>query len=176
MDFSNVNWLWIGLPVIAIIFGVFVKAVAKRQWTISALVIGFAHLPLAMMHAAAPFRGSLDPNYVGYISGMVHAAKGFEVFVFASFMLIGATASAVIIVQNRAGLPNAFVLMFDSLVLLLFATPIIGHFLAGDFDDSRVEFGEYLQFGGTSAFLFEFLLIAVPFLAGAIWSWRKLQE
>ncbi len=174
MDFTQFNWLLVGFPVMAITLGVFVFFALKRQWTWGALLIGLAHLPFAFMHCVAPFRGLLDPNYVGYNSGLIRASNNLDVFVFAGIMLVGATTCAVIAVQNRTGLRNAFVLMFDFMVLLLFATPIFNRFLTGDFSGVRVEFGEYLQFGGTGAFLFEFGLIAVPFTAGLIWAWRKL--
>ncbi|SDE59219.1 hypothetical protein [Kordiimonas lacus] len=176
MDFAAVNWAYVGFPVMIISFGVFVFYALKRQWDWRALLVGLVHLPVAFIHAAAPFRGSLDPNYVGYNGGLVHADKGFEVLVFASFVLVGATACAAIAVQNRNDLRNAFIAMFDSVILLIFATPIIADLLAGRFTDSRIEFGEYLQFGGFSAFLFEFMLVAAPYAFGLWWSLGKLKQ
>ncbi len=176
MDFSQTNWTLVGFPVMAVALSVFVYYACKRQWSWPALLIGAAHLPLAFMHAVAPFRGVLDPSYPGYGSGLIRATNSFDIFVFSSLMLIGATLCAVIAVQNRPGIRNAFIVAFDAMVLILLATPVIGQLLSGEFTNTRVEFGEYLQFGGFSAFLFEFSLIAVPFAAGLLWAWKKMNQ
>ncbi len=176
MDFSEVNWLNAGYPIMALAIGVFLFFVVKRTWTIGSLLIGLAHIPLALTNSVAPFRGLLDPDYVGYANGIIRATYPVEIFLFAGFMFVGALICAIMAVQNRPGLRNGFIVMFDFIVLLLFAMPIIARFFAGGFDTARVEFGEYLQFGGVQAFMFEFTVMALPFMFGIVWAWRKLHE
>ena len=175
MDFSNFNWMLVGFPIMGVCLVAFIVAAKKRQWTLGSLLIGMVHQPLSFMHAAAPFRGSLDPNYPGYGAGLIRADPGFEVLVFSGFVLIGATVCARIGALNKSGKDVGFLVMFDSTVLLLLGVPIIGDFFAGNFANSRVEFGEYLQFGGTAAFLFEFTLIAVPYILGLFWGMTRFK-
>ncbi len=176
MDFTQFNWLNIGYPMIAFAIVVFLFFAAKRTWTIGALLIGLAHIPLALTHSVAPFRGLLDPNYAGFSNGIVRATYPVEIFLFTGFIFVGAMICAIMAVQNRPGLRNGFIVMFDFIVLLLFAMPVAARYFAGGFDTARVEFGEYLQFGGFSAFAFELAVLALPFVFGIVWAWRKMHE
>jgi hypothetical protein len=176
MDFSQTDWGNVGMVVMAISAVVFVVFAWRRQWTLGALLVGIIHLPMAFINAAAPFRGALDPNYVGYNFGLVRAAPGIEVGLFALCMLLGALASSCIIVLNRPGPRNYFVVAFDSFVLLFMVPATLGQAAAKGLQSFRMEFGEYLQFGGIPAMLFELGLIAVPMTIGIVWAMRRAKD
>jgi hypothetical protein len=168
-------WDQFGLAVIAGCLIVFVLAALKRRWTIWAMLAGLANLPFAFMNAAAPFRGALDPEYVGYGMGMVRAAPGAEVAAFAGFMLVGGLVSALIAVLNQPGARNYLIVGFNSVVLLI-TTPSLLDSAANGFRGVRVEFGEYLQFAGFSAFAFEFALITLPVIYSLMWAWGRASK
>ena len=173
MDFAQVDWSTVGFVVMALAALAFGYCVWRRQWTVGALLVGLIHLPLAFVNAAAPFRGFLDPNYVGYSFGLVRAAPGIEVGMFALIMLLGALGCACILVLNRAGPRNYFVVAFDAFVLALLMPKILGQAAAKGLASFRMEFGEYLQFSGLPAMLFEMGLLAAPLFIGIWWAWRR---
>jgi hypothetical protein len=176
MDFAQTNWATVGFVNMAIGLVVFAVFAWRRQWTMGALLVGVIHLPIAFVNCAAPFRGFLDPTYVGYNFGLVHAAPGIEVGMFALSMLLGGLASACIIVLNRPGARNYFVVAFDAFVLLFMVPATLGEVAAKGMQSFRMEFGEYLQFGGLPAMLFELGLLAVPMIIGIFWAMRRAKE
>ena len=176
MDFSEFNWLLIGGPVIGGTLLLFVIAAAKRQWTIASLIVGIAHLPVAFIHAVAPFRGVLDPAYPGYSAGIIRAEAPFAILIFTGSVLLGAIACSLIATLNKKKSYVSFVVGYDLTMLILFAAPVVAVFLEGGFRTSRVEVGEYLQFGGVGAFIFEFALLAAPFLLGLLWGISRIRS
>lgn len=176
MDFAQTNWATVGIVNMAIGMVVFIAFAWRRQWTMGALLVGFIHLPIAFVNCAAPFRGFLDPNYVGYNFGLIHANPGIEVGMFALSMLLGGLASACIIVLNRPGARNYFVVAFDAFVLLLMVPATLGQAMTKGLGSFRVEFGEYLQFGGMPAMLFELCLLGLPMIIGIFWAMRRAKE
>lgn len=173
MDFAQTNWVTVGMVNIAIGMIVFLAFAWRRQWSIGALLVGLIHLPIAFVNCAAPFRGFLDPNYVGYNFGLIHANPGIEVGIFALSMLLGGLACACILVLDRPGPRNFFVVAFDAFVLLLMVPATLGKATDMGLGSFRVEFGEYLQFGGMPAMLFELGLLGVPMIIGIAWALRR---
>lgn len=173
MDFTQVNWAIVGFAVMGLCVAAFGYCAWRRQWTVGALLVGLIHLPFAFGHAAAPFRGFLDPNYAGYSFGLVRAEPGIEVGMFALTMLLGALASACTLVLNRPGPRNYFVVAFDASALLILMPATFGQAANKGLDSFRMEFGEYLQFGGLPAMLFEMGLIALPLFIGIWWAWPR---
>jgi hypothetical protein len=169
------DWAVIGFSVMGVSLVAFGLAVLKRQWTIWALLAGFANLPMAFIHAVAPFRGWLDPDYAGYSMGIIRADPGIEVTSFTGILLVGGVVSAVICVLNKPGRRNDFVIGSNLFVLLLTVPTLIDTLLRTP-DSFRIEFGEYLQFAGFSAFLFEFALLTVPLGYSALWAWKKAKQ
>jgi hypothetical protein len=173
MDFARVDWSMVALAVAGACVLVFGACAWRRQWSVAALLVGLAHLPIAFVNAAAPFRGALDPGYAGYSLGLVRAAPGAEVAIFSGAVLLGALASACIVVLNRPGPRNHFVLAFDAFLLLLLVPGAVATLQALRIDSIRIEFGEYLQLSGLPAFLFQAGLLLAPPLVGAAWAWRR---
>lgn len=173
MNFSQMNWAYFGFAVMGICLAIFIGFAWKRQWTLPSLTVALLHLPIAFSNSAAPFRGTLDPGYPGYIMGVVHADRGVEVGIFALSMLLGGLACACIAVLNRAGPRNYFIVAFDAFVLLTLAPSTLHGLATRGFDAFRVEFGEYLQFGGVAAFFFEAGLLLAPPVIGIVWAWRR---
>lgn len=173
MDVVNINWGVFGLVVVGICSAIFIVFAAKRQWTLAALVVGLLHLPIAFVNCAAPFRGTLDPEYVGYNQGLIHADKGLEVGIFAFSMLLGGLACACIAVLNHPGPRNYFIVAFDAFLLLTLVPATLSGLATEGFEAFRVEFGEYLQFGGVAGFIFEVALLVTSPIIGIIWAWRR---
>lgn len=170
---TNIDWPNVGLAVMGVCLLVFIFFALKRQWTITALVVGVLHLPIAFINAVAPFRGLLDPAYPGYVQGLVHADRGVEVALFALTMLLGAVACACIAVLNRPGPRNYFIVGFDALLLLTLAPESFGDLATQGVNGFHVGFGEYLQFSGLPAFLFEAGLLLAPPTIGCVWALRR---
>jgi hypothetical protein len=166
------DWAVIGFTVMGTSLLAFATALLKRQWTIWALLAGLANLPMAFIHAVAPFRGWLDPDYAGYSMGIIRADPGIEVASFTGLLLVSGVVSAIICALNKPGRRNDFVIGSNLLVLLLTVPTLIDTLLRTP-DSFRIEFGEYLQFAGFSAFLFEFALLSVPLTYSALWAWKK---
>lgn len=173
MDFAAVNWANVGFAVMGLCALVFIACAVKRQWNVAALLVGLLHLPMAFVNAAAPFRGALDPTYPGYIQGLVHADRGAEVAIFAFAMLASALACACIAVLNRPGPRNYFIVAFDTFLLLTLVPSTIGGAIERGLASFNVGFGDYLQFGGFPALLFELALLIAPPAIGIVWAWKR---
>ena len=169
MGASEVDWSLVGLVVMGATALGFAACAWRRQWSLAALVVGLIHLPVAFVNAAAPFRGALDPDYVGYSLGLVTAAPGIEVAIFASAALLGAIACACIAVLNRPGARNYVIVAYDATLLLLLAPKMLSGVASRGLDSFRVEFGEYLQLSGASALGFEASVLLLPPIAGLVW-------
>ncbi|MGE0597089.1 MAG: hypothetical protein AB7P07_12050 [Hyphomonadaceae bacterium] len=173
MDFAAVNWASVGFGVMGLCTLVFIACAIRRQWTIAALIVGILHLPMAFVNAAAPFRGALDPTYPGYVQGLVHADRGAEVAIFAFAVLASALACACIAVLNRAGPRNYFIVAFDAFMLLTLIPSTLGGAAENGLASFNVAFGDYLQFGGLPALLFELALLIAPPAIGITWAWKR---
>jgi hypothetical protein len=112
----------------------------------------------------------------GDVFGLIHADPGIEVGLFALSMLPDGLASACIIVLNRPGARDYFVVAFDAFALLIMVPATLGDVTAKGMQSFRIEFGEYLQFGGLPAMLFELGLLAVPMIIGIFWAMRRAKK
>ncbi len=176
MDWSKTYWPQVGAGVALVCAIVFIAAAMKRQWSVAALLVAILHLPITLVHVVAPFRGALDPTYPGYVQGLVHADKGIEVAIFTSFMLFGGLACVCIALLNRGGPRNYFMVGYDSLLVLTLLPASLGALATRGFAGFNVAFGEYLQFSGFPAFLFEVLLLLTPPVIGIVWAWRRARD
>jgi len=67
------------------------------------IYVSFAFLLLAAMNSAAPIRGYVDPNYVGYGFGLLHATKGLSVTLMAGGVFLISAVSAFFAARIRRG-------------------------------------------------------------------------
>ena len=148
--------------------------IAKRQWTWPAMGVAIGNFFYVLLHLAAPFRGALDPNYVGYSAGLLAVAAGPMVTVVTGGIVIAALASACIALLNRPGPRMAIITITDTLLLSVIALPSLLEGLKVP-DEFRIELGEYLQIPGTAAILIVGSLFVVPTVSGIIWSARRVR-
>ena len=60
------NWAVFALCVSAVLVAIWLWLVFRRNWSLPGLYASLGCLIAACFNAAAPVRGVLDPNYVGY--------------------------------------------------------------------------------------------------------------
>ena len=158
------SWGTFGLAGIAVLF-VLVFVVARRGWNPIALVVAASNSLVASVHFVAPFRGVLDPNYVGYTFGLVSADRGYKVAALAGFFLVGGLVSATLAARQVRGPAAAVVAVFNGVVLIVFGLPLIQGALT---NPSRyvMQFGEYLTVPAEIALPLTLLIVLMPTVLG----------
>ena len=166
------TWGTFGLVGIATLF-VLVFVVARRGWSPIGFVVATSNWLVASFHVVAPFRGLMDPSYVGYSFGLLSAERGWKVTALAGSVLIGGALSAAIAARNSRGPIMAVVAMFNGAVLIVFGLPLIQSALT---DPSRhvMQFGEFLTVPPMIALPVTLILVLVPTFLGIWWSIRRL--
>jgi hypothetical protein len=156
------NWAYFGLTVSAALLAVWSVAAlrARPQW--QGVVVGLAMLLVAGMNGAAPVRGLVDPDYVGFHYGLFSAEKGIAVTLVAGgvFLLAASGAFAALRRSRRAKAVVAG-------VCLLFLGAVGAPWLSGalsDIESNTIQFGEYLST------VLLFVLIILPFVIGLLWA------
>jgi hypothetical protein len=172
---GNPAWLYIGGVVWTASGLAFAATLLRRRWTISALIVGLAHLGMVWLNAAAPFRGLLDPNYGGYDMGFLEADIGLEVTLLSASVLAAAMASALIAGLNRPGKPM-LVVSGTSAFLAWNTLFWLAAVLWQDPSQVKIQLGELLTIPAFAAVPLLLLLFVGPFAYGARWSWRRAFE
>lgn len=131
------------------------------------LVVAVANLALLSVNAAAPVRGLVDPDYVGYGFGWLHADKGLPVTLMAGGVVLGALVSALLVLRNASGPIMILLAAFDGFIAFSVGVPLAAQVLA---DPSKVaiQFGEYLTIPALVAIPLLVLVFVLPFAAGAL--------
>jgi hypothetical protein len=73
------NWALFALSIAGVMTGIWILVLVKSRRSFMSIYVSFAFLLLAAMNSAAPIRGYVDPNYVGYGFGLLHATRGLSV-------------------------------------------------------------------------------------------------
>ena len=73
------NWALFALSIAGVMTGIWILVLVKSRRSLMSIYVSFAFLLLAALNSAAPIRGYVDPNYVGYGFGLLHATKGLSV-------------------------------------------------------------------------------------------------
>lgn len=166
------NWFIVAAIVAALYLGAFIICVAKRQWTVSGLLAGLVQLPLAGLVSVAPVRGWADPDYVGFVFGLLHVPAGPLVTLVAGAILIAATYSACVAVLGLRGKPMLVMATFDALIVVNIVASLVHSYMYKP-QSLRLELGEYLQLGPTGALLVQIGLLGLPLALAAIWAWKR---
>ena len=152
---------------------VMVFVVARRGWNPIALLVATSNWLIASIHVVAPFRGLLDPSYVGYSFGLLSADRGVVVTALAGSILIGGAVSAAVAARNSPGPSMAVVAIFNGIVLIVFGLPLIQRAIT---NPSRyvMQFGEFLTVPAAIALPVTLVLVLAPAVLGVWWSLRRL--
>ena len=97
------NWALFALVVIAVLTVAWIWQVVGRRWSWAGLYASLGCLIAAGFNAAAPVRGLVDPDYVGYRFGLVAADRGVEVTLLAGAIFLSCAVSALLAASRRAG-------------------------------------------------------------------------
>ncbi len=165
------NWGLFALAVSAVLAASWIYLLTKRNWRWPGLVTSVGCLLVATFNSAAPFRGLIDPNYVGYGFGLLRADKGIEVTLLAGPLLLFGTLAALLAVSKTSGAALWLVAAFCATLLIILGIPAVDGILT-DPEANAIQFGEFLTIPGLLATTIYMLLLVVPFVVGLVWAPR----
>ncbi|WP_425392777.1 hypothetical protein [Ekhidna sp.] len=122
------NWLIVGFTLFFFYLIWFGRLIKHRNYSRLLLIVALAHFPYLITNLVAPFRGVLDPNYVGYEFGLLRIPAGIGVA-----LIVGAIVISSFLIATRAlksQMENfwLFTFLFDLFLLISMAGPLIlGH-------------------------------------------------
>jgi hypothetical protein len=166
------NWAAFAISVITILLIAWGFVLARSPRSIASIYVSFGFLLLAGMNSAAPIRGYVDPNYVGYAFGLLRADKGISVTLLAGSVFTAAALCAFIAARNRPG-PAMWIVAGVALTF----TAIHGwpwlQSAVTDPSSNMIQFGEYLTIPGQIGTVLLGALLVLPFLIGSVWAARR---
>jgi hypothetical protein len=165
-------WMWLGFVVFASAVVVTLISARRGSWGVAALLVAMLNLLITGMNSSAPFRGLLDPDYVGYRFGMIVARDPMPVFVLAGTVMLAAAAAAIVAASNRFGRLMFIVATIDGLIL----ANMVGGFMAAaraGIYDFEIQFGEYLTIPSNIGLLVVVSVLGGPLIAATFWSLRR---
>jgi hypothetical protein len=163
------NWAVFALGVSAVLILLWLWQVVRRNWSWTGLYATVGCQIAACFNAAAPVRGALDPNYVGYHFGMAGSEKGLGVTLVAGSIFLACAASALLAASRRAGRTLWVVALTSAAMFVIIGVPTLQQAIA-DPAANAIQFGEYLTIPGMAATAILVLLLTVPFAVGAVWA------
>ncbi len=166
------NWALFAFGVSGVLLLAWGWLTFKAKRSLASVYVSLGFLILAGMNSAAPIRGFVDPNYVGYGFGLLQAGKGLSVTLIAGSVFLAAAASALIAARNRPG-PLMWIVAAVSLVFLVVQGWPWLQGVITDPSQNAIQFGEYLTIPGLVSSLLIALLLIGPFLVGVVWAPRR---
>lgn len=163
------NWAVFALSVSAVLVGGWLWLVTRRNWSIAGLYASLGCLIAACFNAAAPVRGAVDPNYVGYQFGLAGSEKGLGVTMVAGAIFLFSALSALLASSRQSGRSLWIVALTCAGMFVVIGVPTLQQ---GVLDPSAnaIQFGEYLTIPGLAGTVVLVLLLAIPFAIGAVWA------
>jgi hypothetical protein len=156
------NWAIFGMTVFATLFAAWIFAVIRRKPAWPSIVGGAAFVIVAGLNGAAPVRGFVDPDYVGYSFGLLSAAGGVEVTLISGCVfLVAAIGAFAAIGKGRPAL--AFTLAAAAAMLAIIGVPWAASAIT-DPAGNAIQFGEYLTIPGVAATVLLLTLTVAPFV------------
>lgn len=167
MDVSGINWAVFALGVLAFLLLVWTLVARRARAGAAAGFVSLALLLVAGVNSAAPVRGYLDPEYVGYGFGFAQADAGLAVTIVAGAVwLLAVAASFLALAKSRVAM--IFVMLVSALFALNLGYPIIRDQLAAG--EQQLQLGESLTIPSGLATAIILTVVAAPFLFGALWA------
>ena len=166
------RWDFFAVGVIAILLVIWVGQLRKRLWSWTGLYVSVGCMVCAGLNAAAPFRGVIDPDYVGYSFGWLRAEAGIMVPLVVGPIFVASAISALLAAGRTTG-PSLWFVAFTCAVLSLVVGIPTGIDVLSDPAAFRIELGEYFTVPGFVASAIILALITLPFLVGTVWASRN---
>jgi hypothetical protein len=163
------NWLIFALAVGALLVGLWLRQVWRRKWSGPGLYASVGCLVAACLNAAAPVRGALDPDYVGYRFGVAAADKGQTVTLVAGSIFLLTAASAWLAASRSAGRELWLVALTCAAMFVIIGVPTLQQSVV-DRAGNSIQLGEYLTIPGLVGTAILILLLTIPFAIGAVWA------
>ena len=165
------NWAEFALAVSGVLVLLWVVLLVRRNWAWSGLYASIGLLIAACFNAAAPVRGIVDPDYVGYTFGVASSQAGIGVTVIAGAIFLLCAVSAMLAVSRQAGRSLWLVAFTCAAMLMIIGVPTV-RTLFQDPAANAIQFGEYLTIPGLVASGILIVLLTLPFAVGAVWASR----
>lgn len=175
MTASEIYWPYVAAATTAAVALPLLYFAFQRRWSWIALIVGLANIAIVGLNGAAPFRGVLDPTYVGYGFGFLSADKGLSVTLLAGSVVLASALSAWIAVRNRSGPLMLIVAATAAFHVVNIGFPLTDSLLA-DPEAVNIQFGEYLTVPYTVAIPAIIALMILPFLLAVPWALGRTIE
>ena len=176
MNVSDIYWPYVALATGIVATIPFLYFLTQRRWTWIGLIAGVANLVVVFLNGAAPVRGLVDPNYVGYAFGMMSADKGIDVTMLAGMLVVASAIAAWDAVRNRPGFFGMVTVAGMSAVQLFnIGFPLLDA-IRSDPSQMTIQFGEYLTVPYLVAIPAIIALIVLPFLLALPWALSRMVE
>ena len=166
------NWLYFALTVSAVLVLAWLVAAFRARPPWPAWVGGVGFLVVASLNAAAPVRGLVDPDYVGFAFGFLRADHGLQVTLLAGGLFLTAALGA-FAALSRARWAMALTALAAALHVANLGIPW-AFSTATDIAGNTIQLGEYLTIPGALSTLLMFVLMLAPFLVVLAWSARAV--
>jgi hypothetical protein len=169
---AEIYWPYVAIATGAVVAIPMLYFLAQRRWTWLALVVALANLTIVLMNGAAPIRGLLDPDYVGFGFGFLTADKGIAVTIAAGALVVISAISCWLAARNRPGATMLVVAATCAFHIVNLGFPLMDTMRAKP-EDMTIQFGEYLTVPYQIAIPAIVVLLILPFLLGLPWALRR---
>ena len=95
------NWLYFALTVSAVLVAAWLIIALRARPAWPGLIGGVGFLLVAGLNSAAPVRGLVDPDYVGFAFGFLRAERGLLVTLLAGALFLSAVLAAFTALQRE---------------------------------------------------------------------------
>ena len=163
------NWAILALSISAVLILGWIWLLIKKQWSWAGLYASLGCLVAACFNSAAPFRGLIDPDYVGFQFGLAGSQPGIGVTIIAGAIFLANAASAMLAASRTNGSVLWIVAATCAAMFVLIGVPTLQQ-LVQDPAANSIQFGEYLTIPGLAASLILVFLLALPFAVGTLWA------
>lgn len=175
MHADDIYWPYVALATGGVAALPFLYFLAQRRWTWIAFVAALANLVIVVLNGAAPVRGVMDPDYVGYAFGYLSADKGIAVTLLAGALVAASALSSWIAIRNRSGAAMLIVAATSAFHLVNVGFSLLDGIRAKP-EDVTVQFGEYLTVPYTVAIPALLTVLVLPFLLAIPWALQRTIE
>ena len=169
------NWAGFALSVSGALLVAWLVVLARSPRSFVSIYVSFAFLLLAAMNAAAPIRGYVDPNYVGYGLGLLQAQRGILVTLMAGSVFLAAVTCAFIAARNRQGPAMWVVAVVSATFAIIQGWPWLEGVIT-DPGSNKIQFGEYLTIPGSVGTVLLGALLVFPFALAPWWAAGRARE
>lgn len=166
---ERMNWLNFALAVSALLVGLWLRQVWRRNWSGPGLYASVGCLIGACLNAAAPVRGAFDPDYVGYRFGVATADKGQAVTLIAGSIFLLSAVSALLAASRAAGRELWLVALTCAAMFVIIGVPTLQQAVIDPAGNS-IQLGEYGTVPGSVGTAILILLLTIPYAIGAVWA------